>query len=130
VRPALALHVPPGEAYRVIVEYQMEDPMRKISDALVALFADDDVIIVGAALKNTLHTCEEGRYYHFAAKYARAYDANKAHAKFNFRKIEEAFGSGIPPSTAALRGHIADSFMQVLGHLTGPDDDATARGRY
>jgi hypothetical protein len=130
VRPALAMHVPTGEPLRVLVEYQAYDPQRKISDAILALFAEDDIIIIGAALKNRIATCEEGRYCHFAAKYSTTYNANKAHAKFNFRKIEETFGTKIPPSKPALRGHIADSFMQILGHLTNTDTDDEARARY
>jgi len=129
VKPALLTHLR-GEKLRVLVEYQAYDPQRKISDALVTLFAEEDVIIIGAALKNRIYTCEEGKYSRFAAKYASSYTANKAHAKFNFRKIEDTFGSTIPPSKPALRGHIADSFMQVLGHLMNTDTDEEARNRY
>lgn len=130
VKPALATHIPAGAPLRVLVEYQAFDPQRKISDAILTIFAEEDIIIIGAALKNRIYTCEEGRYCHFAAKYATTYSANKAHAKFNFQKIEETFGTGIPPSKPALRGHIADSFMQVLGHLTNTDTDDEARARY
>ena len=50
--------------------------------------------------------------------------SNKAHAKYNFALVEELFGTKIPLTTpASLRGHIADSFMQVLGYLIyGPDE--------
>jgi len=129
VRPSLQKHSQ-GEPLRVLIEYQAYDPQRKISDALVTMFAEDDVLIIGAAHKNRVYTCEEGKYSKFAAKYASAYTANKAHAKFNFKKIEDTFGSQIPPSKPALRGHIADSFMQVLGHLTNSDTDEEARNRY
>ena len=39
------------------------------------------------------------------------------HAKYNFHKIEDIFQSNIPYTKKTDRGHIADSFMQVLGYL-------------
>jgi hypothetical protein len=133
VRGSLAAHVPSGEALQVIIEYQMgpNAAARAVAAALVALFAESDTIIVGPTLKNKIAVCEEGRYYHFAEKYATAYGANKAHAQFNFAQVEKAFGSGIPATRPAkLRGHIADSFMQVLGHLVFGGSDEVARGRF
>lgn len=131
VRPAAARR-PAGEPLCVLVEYQMgaNAPARAVAAALITLFAAEEVYIVGPSLKNKVATCEAGRYCYFAERYKRAYDANKAHAMFNFAKMEELFGTGIPPSRpAALRGHIADSFMQVIGHLKygGTDDEAAAR---
>jgi hypothetical protein len=129
VRPAVARHVPPGERHRVLVEYQMgpNAPARTVATALVTLFADDDVVIVGPSLKNKVAVCDEGQYYRFAERYARAYDANKAHTKYNFARLEAAFGSGIPASRPpGLRGHIADSVMQVLGHLAHGDEEKAA----
>jgi hypothetical protein len=120
VRAALRTHVPDGEAFRVVVEFQMgpNAAARTVAAALVTLFATEDVVIVGPTLKNKIATCEQGRYCYFAEKYRTSYTANKNHAKFNFSVVESAFGTGIPPTKpAALRGHIADSFMQVLGHL-------------
>jgi hypothetical protein len=120
IRPALAKHVPPGEKLNVVIEYQMGQnfPARAVSSALVTLFASDEVIIVGPSLKNKIATCEEGRYCYFAERYKTTYGANKAHASYNFGRVEATFGTSIvktnPPS---LRGHIADSFMQVLGHI-------------
>jgi hypothetical protein len=130
VRPAVAAAVPPGERLRVVVEFQMgpNAKARAVAAALIALFAEEDVIIVGPTLKNKVATCEAGRYCYFAERYKTSYGANKAHAKYNFARLEEAFGTGIPPTApAALRGHIADSFMQVIGYLVhGPDEKTAA----
>ena len=130
VRPAL--RAAGGEPVRVLVEYQLgaNARARAVAAALVALFADEDVFIVGPTLKNRVATGEAGRYCHFAARYASAYAANKAHAKFNFARFEEAFGTGIPPQAAGMRGHIADSFLQVIGHLVHGKTDETARAMF
>lgn len=119
VRPALAALSAPGQTAVVVIEYQMgpNARARAVAAALVALFAAERVIIVGPSLKNRLATCEAGRYGHFLQRYSGSYGANKAHAAFNFKVLEGAFGSTIPPTTAARRGHIADSCMQVLGHI-------------
>ena len=131
VRPAVAAVVPPGERLRVVIEFQMgpNAKARAVAAALIALFAEEDVIIVGPTLKNKIATCEEGRYCYFAERYKTSYGANKAHAIYNFAKLEETFGTGIPPTApASLRGHIADSFMQVIGYLVhGPDEKIAAR---
>jgi hypothetical protein len=130
IRPAVAAAVPPGERLRIVVEFQMgpNARARAVSAALVALFAEEDVIIVGPTLKNKVAVCEEGRYCYFAERYGTSYAANKAHAKYNFARFEEVFGTGIPATRpASLRGHIADSFMQVIGYLVhGPDEKNAA----
>ena len=130
IRPAIQRIVPVGEAVRIIIEFQLgaNAPSRAVAAALVTLFAEEDVRIVGPTLKNKIATCEEGRYYHFAAKYSTSYGANKAHAKYNFARIEEVFGTEIPPTRPpALRGHIADSFMQIVGDLVhGSDENAAS----
>jgi len=102
---------------------------RAVAAALIALFAEEDVIIVGPTLKNKIATCEEGRYCYFAERYKTSYSANKAHAIYNFAKLEETFGTSISPTApASLRGHIADSFMQVIGYLVhGPDEKMAAQ---
>lgn len=130
VRDSVRKNVPSGEPLRVVIEFQMgpNAPSRMVAAALVTLFVENDVIIVGPSLKNKIATCEEGRYCYFAEKYSSAYGANKAHAKFNFSRIEAAFGSEIPITRPpSLRGHIADSFMQILGHLVhGSEENAAA----
>lgn len=103
-----------------VVEFQMgpNAPARTIAASLITLFHKYKVFIVGPSLKNKVALCEEGRYCYFIEKYKKAYDANKAHAKFNFAELERLFPSAIPPTKpAALRGHIADSVMQILGYL-------------
>lgn len=111
---------------KIIVEFQMghNSKAKSIASAIVALFAEEDVIIVGPSLKNKIYISDEGRYCKFSAKYASSYTANKAHAKFNFLEIERLFGTMIPATKPAnLRGHIADSFMQILGHLAYGSDE-------
>lgn len=130
VRPALALALAPagGGSARpplVVIEYQMgpNSRARAVAAALVALFAAERIVIVGPSLKNRVAASAAGQYGHFLQNHRTSYAANKAHALFNFRTIEAAFPSGVPPTSAALRGHIADSFMQVLGFiLHGPDE--------
>ena len=130
VRPAVAAAVPAGERIRAVVEFQMgpNARARAVSAALITLFAEDDVIIVGPTLKNRVATSEAGRYCYFAERYKTSYSANKAHAKHNFAALEATFGTSIPPTTpAAMRGHIADSFLQVIGYLIhGPDEKNAA----
>ena len=132
VRPALALALAPAPAGGgradpplVVIEYQMgpNSRARAVAAALVALFAAERIVIVGPSLKNRVAASAAGQYGHFLQKHRTSYAANKAHALFNFRTVEAAFPSGVPPTSAALRGHIADSFMQVLGFiLHGPDE--------
>jgi hypothetical protein len=107
----------------IMVEYQMgpNSKAREVASAIIALFANNDIIVVNPTLKNKIATSNEGRYCNFISKYTTTYSANKAHAKYNFEVIENIFGSGIAPSTNAKRGHIADSFMQILGHIVHCD---------
>ena len=129
VRPALARLVPAGEPLRVVIEYQMgaNAHARAVAAALVALFAEEAVFFVGPSLKNRVAVDPAGAYAEFAARYASTYGANKAHAKYNFRRFEELFGTEIAATSASLRGHIADSFMQVVGHLAhGATENADA----
>lgn len=107
---------------RVVIEYQMGILGRDILSALIALLSDYDIIIVGASLKNKIYVNEAGRYCNFSAKYSSSYYANKEHAKYNFAEIEKKFNSSIPSCSKTLRGHIADSFMQVLGYIFYGDE--------
>jgi hypothetical protein len=107
---------------RVVIEYQMGVLGRDILSALIALLSEYDIIIVGASLKNKIYVNEAGRYCNFAAKYSSSYYANKEHAKYNFAEIEKKFNSYIQPCSKSLRGHIADSFMQVLGYIFHADE--------
>ena len=133
IRPAIErAGIADGELC-VIIEYQMgpNARARAVAAALVALFATDNVIIVGPSLKNKVSTCDAGRYGVFAQKYSTAYGANKAHAAFNFAHIESVFGTAIPTTKPlSRRGHIADSFMQVLGHLIFGADEKDAASMF
>ena len=128
VRAALAARAL-GEPLRVLVEYQMgaNSAARTVAAAIIARFSDEVVFLVGPSLKNRVAIGEQGRYAHFAEKYKSSYAANKNHAAYNFARIEQAFGSSIPQTKAADRGHIADSFMQVLGFIAyGPGEERAA----
>jgi hypothetical protein len=131
IRPAIARAGIADGALSVVIEYQMgpNARARAVAAALVALFATDNVIIVGPSLKNKVSACADGRYALFAKQYSNSYGANKAHAAFNFARIEALFGTAIPPTKPlSRRGHIADSFMQVIGHLLfGADEKDAAK---
>jgi hypothetical protein len=104
----------------VVIEFQegANAKTRIIAPSLATLFIDRKVYFVGPTLKNKIHLSEEGRYCHFAEKYARNYDANKAHVKYNFAILEGLFDTRIPVSCPlSLRGHIGDACMMVIGHL-------------
>jgi hypothetical protein len=120
VYPSVAANVPDGERLCVLVEYQMcpGSPSRAIMAALVALFEEYDVVVAGPSLKNKVAFGEKGLYCNFAVKYKTTYSANKAHTLYNFMLLEACFGSKIPAmKPASLRGHVADSCMQVFGHV-------------
>ena len=106
-------------ATTVLIEFQMgpNARARAIAAALTALFVDFQIAFVGPTLKNKIAFASSTEWYRFAEKYATTYGANKAHAKANLAEFERLFGSGVAPSSAALRGHIADSFLQVLGYI-------------
>ena len=103
----------------IMVEYQMgpNSKAREVASAIIALFADYPITVVNPSLKNKISTSPEGEYRHFTSKYTTSYGANKAHTKYNFEIIEKVFKSNITKSSNAEKGHIADSFMQVLGYL-------------
>jgi hypothetical protein len=103
----------------IFIEFQMgsNHKARMISSALIALFSSYVVRLIHPCLKNKVYTCENGKHKHFIKKYSNLYTANKEHSKYNFFIIEKLFSSSIPLTNKNDRGHIADSFMQVLGYL-------------
>ncbi len=114
-------------AATLVIEFQMgaNAPARTIAAALIAMFASHDTYLVGPSLKNKLEFGPNGQYYKFVEKYARLYDANKEHTRHNFAYLEQVFGTKIPPSQSSrMRGHIADSVMQVLGWIAAGQDTA------
>ena len=130
VRPAVAAACAAEPLpLRVVIEYQMGDnaPARAVACALVAIFAEDDVVFVGPSLKNSIALGPGLALGDFTARYATQYTANKNHARANFDRILALFPSRLPPMTAARRGHIADSFMQVLGMLVRGDGNEANR---
>lgn len=121
VLPIAAKLARPGEKIRARIEFQMGQNVKagKIVCGLVALLDPDlfDVSIVAPATKSTIALCEGGRYCYFVEKCGNLYLANKAHAKFNFEWLEDMFTSRVPPSSRALRGHIADTVMLTLADI-------------
>ena len=102
---------------KVFVEYQMgpNHKAQAVAVALLTLFAECDTVLVNPSLKNSVAVCAHGRYSNFASRYATSYGANKAHCAYNFARLEQAFPSGVAPALSkSLRGHIADSVMQVV----------------
>jgi len=103
----------------IFIEFQMgsNHKARMISSALIAIFSSYVVRLIHPSLKNKVYTCEDGKHKHFIKKYSNLYTANKEHSKYNFFIIEKIFSSAISSTNKNDRGHIADSFMQVLGYL-------------
>lgn len=118
-------------ALHVAVEFQMgvNAPARTVAAVLVAHYARADVFLVGPALKNKLWypARPDIRHCFFVERYAKLYDANKAHAKaLYFDHIAPLFGHsdyGVPPP---LRKDFADSVVQVLGFLAFGDLEKAA----
>lgn len=117
VLPAIACI--PKDELLIVVEYQMgqNSDSRSIMYALVALFADYEIVIVGPSLKNKVSLSKDGKYSVFLKKYKSSYSANKAHAVYNFEHIVRLFTSDIGSLKKKDISHIADSFMQVVGFV-------------
>lgn len=116
IRPAIEKIVG-NEPCEIIIEFQMgpNARARAVLAALVAVFADLPVKIVSPTVKNKVYVDNAGRYSNFIESRSTTYAANKAHAKYNFSQLEKIFNSGIANTSASERGHIADSFMQIIG---------------
>ena len=91
---------------QVLVEYQMgpNDKSRNVGSQILYHYSTPDigffsanfttdlykpinkyqVAIVGPSLKNKICLCAGGKLSEFIPRYAKNYDANKAHSKFNF----------------------------------------------
>jgi hypothetical protein len=109
------------ERKRVVIEYQMTTcPL--YGATLCALKSSyDDVIIVGPSWKNSINLASH--YRDVIAESNTKYTANKKHAKLNFEYILEKYNIACPVSKKLI-GHVADSFMQVLGYMqNGPGED-------
>lgn len=111
----------PTDQLNVLVEFQMSHNTQSkvVSIALLALFSEYELCLVNPSLKNKLCFTEEGRYCYFMEKYKNSYDANKKHALYNFKEFERIFDQKLDLPDK-LKGHVADSFMQILGHIMYP----------
>ena len=116
-----AIGASPHDKLNVLVEYQMgpNAPSRIVSDVIITMFADENVLIVGAGLKNKVFFLddEHSRHCYFLEKYASSYLANKAHSKYCLDYMVKLFGLiGVDESAPKkLKKDLADSFMQVIG---------------
>lgn len=111
----------PIDQLSVLVEFQMSHNTQSkvVSIVLLALFSEYELCLVNPSLKNKLYFTEKGRYCYFMEKYKNSYDANKKHALYNFKEFERIFDQKLNLSDK-LKGHVADSFMQILGHIMYP----------
>lgn len=103
----------------ISVEYQMapNDKASIIQIALMTIFSSYEIIVIPAAYKNTICFYEGGERYNFT-KYASAYDNNKDHTRKNIIYFRDTFAPAcLYEKTDAQLGHIADSFMQILGYI-------------
>jgi hypothetical protein len=103
----------------VVIEYQMGQNMHAniVANTLATIFIDFSVSLIVPTLKNKIHFTEQGRYCYFIEKYSRGY-ANKVHVIYNFNYLESIHGTKIKETIPAkLRGHIADSMIQVLAFI-------------
>jgi len=108
----------PMDKITILIEFQMSynTQSKIVSIALLTLFSEYTIHLVNPSLKNKIYFTEEGKYYHFIEKYKNSYDANKKHALYNFKEFERIFDQHIDVSDN-LKGHIADSFMQIFGYI-------------
>jgi hypothetical protein len=122
VLPAVTLKTR-GQRVRVCIEFQMgaNAKTRMVCAALLTLFSKYDVCLVAPALKSKIWFAESGRYYRFLEKYSTTYTANKEHAKHNFDLIICASRVSLT-LPAATRGHVADAFMLIAGHVSSGDE--------
>lgn len=111
----------PTEDISILVEFQMSHntQSKTVSIALLTIFSEYELCLVNPCLKNKLCFTEQGKYCYFIEKYKNSYDANKKHALYNFKEFERIFDQKINISDK-LKGHVADAFMQVLGHIMYP----------
>jgi len=108
----------------VMVELQMGPNIKsKISSVILfTIFASlpikVELIEVNPCLKNKIYFGEKNMYSNFSSKYDKSYTANKNHAIENFLTICELYT--IPDYFKSIKraqlGHMADSFMQVIGY--------------
>jgi len=112
---------------RVAIEYQMgpNSPARVVQVALVGAFVRDVVFIMGPALKNKLRfpSRPDLDYCRFMERYARPYDANKAHTVAVYKYLESLFDfapvmARIP---AGLKKDQADSAVQLVAFILHGD---------
>jgi len=108
-------------ALNVVVEFQMgiNAQSRHIESALIALYADCNVIIISPVLKNKIILPDDpksNQCYFFEANLSN-YVANKKHCVYCFTRISKLFEFELPKLSAHKMRDLADSFMQIWGFL-------------
>ena len=109
------------EPTHVIIEYQMSanHKMNVVSTMLMTYFTITmpaiKIIVINPGYKNKISFGIELDYSAYSSKYATSYTANKKHTLDNYMWWITHFPSNIRYFDPKLNGHIADSFMQVLG---------------
>ena len=84
----------------VLIEYQMapNDKTRNVSSQILYHYHDflqkhkiynDNIYLVGPSLKNSISITDDGNYSNFIEMYNSNYTANKAHSKYNLKKLFE-----------------------------------------
>jgi hypothetical protein len=106
----------------VLVEFQLgaNANARTVSTALVTLFANNQIYIVGPALKNqiTIYGDPHSYWGMFMENLQTNYAANKAHSIYCFRNLAKKLGWTIPGGVSAKHMHdLADSCMQIFGFM-------------
>lgn len=101
--------------YTVFIEYQMihNTKSASIAHALMAYFAEYNIIIVTPALKNNVDFVTGPKYSDYT-HYKQTYTSNKKHSEANLAHIVNNFG---PHGQIQISSHTADCVMQVLGHM-------------
>lgn len=100
----------------VFVEFQMA-PNNKaghVEAAIISIFADNPIIEVHPSVKSKIYFSKELMYHNYTKMYETSKTANKNHARDNFIEAEKLFVSSLPPMTNALKGHIADAFINAF----------------
>lgn len=138
VLPALAAGgVAVGPGLKVAVEYQMgaNSNARVVAAAILATFHGATTFFVGPSLKNGIRVPGRGDLDHcmFVERYARPYDANKAHAKaLYWDAIAPAFGHRVGDTEVprAMRKDFADAVLQALGFYLSGETLERARDKF
>ncbi len=120
--------MPTGADKTTVIEEQppvLNFKSSTVRDQIMMHYCLGKVVMINPTLKNKLYFHDSLKHEHFVAKYAKRYDANKAHTEANLRYFVKTFGC-----EHALHGvknanypDFADSFMETLAyHFSNVDE--------